>query len=257
MIVGKNNLLEWFRMKEVPYWFVYHQSKTDSGNWAEKCNTEGTTPEQAIQKLSQFLNLQSRGKYTIVACEELTAAGWPAAKGKFIHDYEIPLSENTTATTSAVAGIPEGYVSKSKIGAIVQKRFDEHLRALEHKELQKRTAELEKENKQLQQQAESGWNTFIGAIQPYLGVLMQKIIPGGPAQLAGIPPGYTNEENPTTTTMNEINVVDLTDEQHARLEKVVTKLQMALPGDKWLEGLEKLTAKVEKNPGLINMINLL
>lgn len=260
MIVGKDNVIAWFDSLpvEVKSWSLYHRNKTETGNPINKIvqGKDDGTKSFAREHLIKNLDIQANGQFTLVCASDTSAA-----KGKYITDFELTAVNTggnlyTAPQAANMGGIPDGYVSKNEISGMIEEGVKKAMQERELQELKAKVIFLEKREKELEKETSEPMNVFLGAIGPYIPQLMGAVIP----KVAGIPePGtipqheFTNQLE-METMQNEIQGIDLTDDQHQRLEKVVGIFSNASP--EWLEVLEKMAAKVQKNPNVISTFKM-
>lgn len=250
MIEGKQNILSWFESTGFPYWSLFHQGKTDSGNWVAKSNeSEGASASTAYGDLEKQLKLLSRGKFTLVA----TARPGMLSKGTFRTDIEISMADSSSAQPApapVVSGIPEGYLSKTEIAGIVETRLKEYQTEQELKDLREKVKLLEKENKELEAESNDGMNKFLGAIHPFVPHFLGQYT----AKVAGLPepqtlPIHTPMQNETETE----EMQEITPQEAERLQNAINVFYQAAPTE-WLLILEKMAAKIQTSPGILNTL---
>lgn len=248
MILGKKNTDTWFSFTGLKYWTIYQKGKTDSGNPSYKSTrADGVTHTDAVQELQRVLNIIGHGQYTIIAHESAS----PSTKGNHREDFEISVNESNGAhpmQAEAVSGTPVDVKGE------IKRAMDEYKRELEVQDLRKKLDEVTKEKKELEKSSGDPLNKFIGAISPYTEHIVRAVFPGATAAVAGVSVATDLEDNSDIQEAEVIEGVEqeLTPEQTDRLSNVVT--MFAKHDTDWLGTLERMAAKLESNPQILNMI---
>jgi hypothetical protein len=247
MISGKENALKWFDTTGCTHWIIYAYGKSDSGFLVMRSTeSDSLTKEQGYSELSLALSIMN-GRYTISAMPGVKRS----PKGDFKEDIEV-------STTTSMGGIPQqGLVqqvtgfSKEDVQAEIKKAIEEERTRVKLENLEKENRELKKENKELEQSA-NGWiQQVVPHIAPHLGKIF-----GQPRALAGIDDAGAIPQTTTETNMNgtaTAQEVEITDDEHQRLSAVVNVFMAADP-EGWLVTLEKMAAKVQSNPSVLNTL---
>lgn len=240
MIVGKQNIIYWFESLNVPYWVLFPKGKVESGNPIAKSNDQdNATVADAIELLKNTLNLQSRGQFTLIAAGKSNVT----SRGGFRTDFEIPSAEGAPQQTTQEPGIYGMPKSIGELDELTSKRAANMVETvkLEMKveRLQDQIKELEKENKELARQADAGSNKFWEAVN---GIGLEKIIGAFVKQPQAAPaPAVTGVEAPPENDVEYFN----------RVQHVLEVFQEHDPD--WLDTLEKMASKIEKDPSVIKM----
>lgn len=243
MIRGKENILSWFKSTNCNYWTIYRYGSTDGTKTVIESNRdESATADRAFAELNNALDLMD-GKYSM-AC---TAMNKRTTRQDFHEDIEV-----SKMAMAGISGPPvmQG-LSKEEAFAMVQegiKKFqtEERLKALE-----KENAELKKDLKAIEKEAGNPLNRIISIAGPYI----EKMMLGTQQKIAGIPaPGHgqPNNDHFTNTPVEEQGYT-LTDEENERLAQCIGIFHEYAPGE-WLPLLEKLAAKIQENPAILNML---
>lgn len=262
MIRGKQGVLEYFdQLNEATdhkaiHFALFRKGKVETGNSIYR------TPDfpdwnfsKAREALSRVLDLQQFGEFTLIVNTETKVS----SRGR----YEVDLSISSS-DMQAIAGInpampalsPEETDKKIQaavIAGIEQYKATEHLKATEAK-----LKELEKENKELKEQAESGWNKFLGTISPFIPNILEEqgLIK---TSVAGIPNSAAKPVNMNANSTKQPQG-DITEEQAEEMNKRVTeavgKIAEARPND-WLILLEKMAELIQAKPSLGDKIDMI
>ena len=258
MIEGRQNITRWFESTGYPYWLMFHQGKTDSGNWiAKSSEQESATASTALDELQKQISLQSTGRFTLVATEKV---GY-ISKGTYRTDFAISFSDNQpqAAAMPTIGGIPENYISKDDVGAQIKAALSSYKAEVELEALKLRVKELEQENKEFQ--ANDPFTKIAGIAAEYLPALMPQILGAAPA-MAGTgtftPPQTKIYSHPIESEMDATATEqerDLSPDEAERLSRVITVFADKA-GDEWLAILEAMAKKIEANPSLLQTLKM-
>lgn len=243
MIVGLENIMQWFVEQGNPYYKVFYMNKVESGQTVFQSEDIDELPmSQATDTLRRRLQMLDRGSYTIISSPGKKSTGRGSAKVNF---------ELTNSGTAAVGNIPQpAGLTQADVTDAVNKAIAAYKAEEETKRLKEENAQLQKELKELQRETAEPWNQIAGVVANLAPQLF-----GSPAAVAGIPAPAPVATNQPTTDMPQENEIEITDDQHARLEKVVAVFVANRPAD-WLETLEKMAAKVQSNPGIVDTLKM-
>lgn len=243
MITGKDNILKWFAKSGEPGWKIYHYGKSDASATVAQC-PQGLDHNQAYNELSDALTILS-GRYNIATCN---SDGKRSPRNDWKEEFEVSKEDRSVAASvgavaPVITGVAPDEVSKQIQAALHQYKTDEELKTLRAK-----VAELEKENRELEKATSDPFNQIAGILVPMLPGLLGK----AQTQVAGVPPGGNVSYN---HVQQHAETNDSSNDETERLGRVVAVLQNATP--EWLELLEKIAAKVQADPGFINMAKYL
>jgi len=232
MIYGKKNILAWFESTKFPYWTIYHQGNTTSGNFVAKSDeSETATAAAALEDLTHRIGWLN-GKYTIVA------SGVPknVSKGTFREDFSISMSEENQTTqqlapVQQISGIAPDEMEK-RIAAAVDA-------AMTKKELADLKVLVKEQEKEIKTLTDNGpMATIAGLAKEYAPVVIPHLFPaaGATAKVAGLPADEQEDDN----------------QDQARLVNIVNIMESIDPD--WLVKLEKLAFKLQANPSMWGMV---
>lgn len=240
MIEGRKNVIEWFVKHNLPYWSLYKGKDTSGGNWVDKSSdSETATNSDARRELEQIMSRIHSGSFTLVVSP--TPAN--TSKGKFI--TEINLSSLEVKETPQVSGVVS---NENDIEKRIAAAVDAAMAKVEMDRLKLKVVELEKENKELNEN--NGFTRLAGIAADLAPTLLPHIL-GNRVPVAAVAGLNAIPEN--TTIMNDQETgEDMTADELERLSKVIQVLSSIDPIG-WLDKLEKLTAGIEKNPALLDM----
>lgn len=235
MIYGKKNILAWFESTKFPYWTIYQQGKTDSGNFVAKSDeSETATARAALEDLTHRIGWLN-GKYTIVA------SGVPknVSKGTFREDFSISMTEENQATQQPapvhhISGIAPDEMEK-RIAAAVDA-------AMTKKELADLKVLVKEQEKEIKTLTDNGpMATIAGLAKEYAPVVIPHLFPaaGATAKVAGLQADQPDQ-------------VEDGNEDQARLVNIVNIMESIDPD--WLVKLEKLAFKLQANPSMWGMV---
>ena len=254
MLIGKKNILKWFDDSKGNYWYIYNYGQASNGaNIAYQSDQDDNiTHERARNSLEDALSILN-GRFDLVSTE--TASRKP--KGDWKITFQINQAEERV---NAISGFPQQPVmqgiSEDEVEKRIQKALQEHEQKKQLNEALERIKELEKENKEYQEN--DPWNKIGEVAIPLLHRWLGNM--PAAAQVAGFP--VTSTEQPSNAHFEESTSKEtvvssefkLTDEEETRLANVITILHAIAPNI-WLNKLERLAAMVQANPAMLNMIN--
>lgn len=246
MIVGKENILQWFQLlpEDCVYWKLYQAGQKQSGySFTESSMIDGVSKHDQLEDLRQKLNLLAYGKYTISA----QAKPGTLVKGSFFTDFEVPLNGTNTNTQQQqgfVAGLPNGFVSAAEAEKKADERFERKMLEWELKQANEKIEKLEKELKQ--QDKPSFLEQIAGMAMPMLAAKF------GGAQTPVVP---MQQPLAQVGTLDAETVIETEagEEELQRLQTVLNKVEQTF-GEPSLPFLEKLMAYIEANPHFVGMI---
>lgn len=241
MVRGKTDICTWFQNTGCPYWRIYPKGNIQSGNVImQSKQDENQSAGDALEELKFKLRVINRGTYTLTAFH--TPERLPN-KGYNLTDIEIPAEEGSASSaamqTPQVSGLTPDDVKKQVEAALNAYKTEQELA-----QLRKDKEVLMKEKADLEKQVNDPWNKVIGAIAPYAGNIVSGAF-GQQAQVAGLPKTQEPEDN---------NINEITDEQQETVENFITVLCGVDPD--WCNTLKRLTAKIQKEPGVIGTVKM-
>lgn len=256
MIIGSENVIEWLKLNNTPYWTVYNTGtgrNVDSKVIQTPMDKNNYEMSSSIDLFSRWCKLAgSNGRYYIVAKQDNSEAN--TKKGVFQDYIEIqaaPVEQAVAGTNYAPS------ISMDEIEAQISKRVSESLQRIETerelKELRQKVKELEPS------MLESRIGSLITMVQPFMPAIMAKmgLAPTG-APSIGTTQIHTSTQTPETMTL-EANETD------AELDRDITTLIEDQEKLEWAVGillhysdvnmLVKLADAVRKKPSLVQTVN--
>jgi hypothetical protein len=242
MVRGTSDIVTWFQNTNMPYWRIYPQKNIAGGNIVMQSRQEdGQSAGDALEDLKQKLRSINRGSFTMAAFPEPNKL---PTKGYHYTDIEIPANEAQQAIIAGPVGLTQEDVNRQITAALTA-----HTEKLEKQQLEKKLAELEKENKELKKSVDEPWNKVIGALAPHA----EKLIPGyfHHQAVAGLP---APDKQPVDNKIEEKpeETVNLNEEQQEAVSDFLAVLMESDP--EWLDTLRRLAKKIKENPSMISMV---
>ena len=251
MITGRNNLIEWFNSNGKPYFSIFRKINIENGNTVfSNRDKEDQTMETAAAKLNQYLALIHSGEFFIYATSDPKAT----SKGRSETYFSLSSSEIASQATQQpqIAGFGAPAMDYNQMLVEADKRAEDRFSRMmiDHqlKELKEKTAILEKENKELQKQADQPFNKFLGEVSPYIGSIVQNIFPG--ARAAQLPISGTPHDETITPHTEPGEAVS--EEISGAVNAFCDALAERYPAE-WLAIIQKLTNTIKTAPEKIDM----
>lgn len=250
MLLGIKNTLDWFNDTGFAHWVIYYKGAEKGGQPVFKFDSEEEqTQIDALDRLRKALHMLDRGSYAIMAMSKQGASGRGAQKINF----EISANHNAepigAMPAPVINGLSEDEVNRKITEAIQQYQTKVELEALraENALLKKQVAENEKSDP---------LNAIIGHIGPY----MPEMLGLTKAGIAGMPVPAPRMQ--MTMDIESAGGYDeaiagptISDEEHERLSNVISVFVAASP-EEWLTILEKMAAKVQSQPSILQTIKM-
>jgi hypothetical protein len=254
MIIGKQNLLEWFRIQNKPNFSIFRKNKEESGNvlYTNK-NRESETMETALAFLDKCLGLISSGDFFIY-CHATEAT---SSKGRSETHFSLSSSDsvaglqsNVQHTINGINGAFDYETMMKKASEIAEQKFEQLQNKKDLEDSKKKLSELEKENKELTQNLQRPWNKLLGEASPYIGSIfeqlgLKKAGMAAALPISGVAHDEVLEDNDTATTDQEIRM-------NNAVHAFVSALANQYP-DKYINIIEQLTATIKNSPEKIDM----
>lgn len=258
MIIGKNDIKEYFKKINKKYFAIYYRGKIETGSPIIKTENEETDVEKTYNDFEDALSLLRAGEYSLVSNNTFKVS----ERGGNRIDFRITLEESMgsgikeTTVPTAVNGIGGSYsmddvINKAKVLAgeefekLMAKHDVERLKT-EHAAMLKRAEEAEKK-------LEDPINRFIGALAPHSDKFVAGIF-GTNSLPAAIVPMTILPNQKISGVEHDERVVDndeATEQTQQIFESFVAALQVARPQD-WLAILVKLTTVIQTDPDKFN-----
>lgn len=258
MIYGRNKILQWYEnIPDCPYISIYRKGKVETGNFVfSNKDTPNQTKDDGRLYLEKCLAIIGSGDFEIIAHTKDANT----QKGRYEESFSISASEATANNPQqqqpAVAGIPEGYVSKAEATQIAEDKFRQMMNEKENEELRKKFAELQKENKELTANAKKPWNDMIGTLAPYLPEVLKGfgLIPAIAPAVHGVDPnGALTDNNIKDIPHTEVEETTDVNEVNGKIIESFVKALAAQYPEQWPVILQKLTNTVINEPAKIDM----
>lgn len=236
MVIGKVNLMKWFRDTGNAFWQIRSKDKTSliSNSW------EGTSDsqEEATEDLSRNLDILGPGRYNIVSCRSATPGG---TKSRFNSMFELkPEVQATQAPQFTQPAFDMGQV----------KEMAEEI--AERKMLAYRLTEMER---QLQEAKEVG-SEPTPSEKAWMKVL-ETTAPHFPQMIAGITGQPVALPAPAVAGTPEQAKPDQPSDEPQRITAALKTMYQVDPN--LVDSLEKLAAMAKSNPdqykSLLPMLN--
>jgi hypothetical protein len=256
MIVGIDNAIKFVKLNG----HVGFRVKPDMQGETFLFSSEpGESLDKAIDRFRQIMDIYegSSSKFYLEA--------WPAEGSKkgWSKDW-FKLDAGSAPPVTGISGVPattgvsEKYLEERIAGVRKEVETDFELRRMKEE-----LAELKEENKELTRRHESAWEQLIQRASPYIGYIIQAVIPKtAQIGLAGIEPNpaiFNPQEN-TTEEMNDINESTQTPEELSAIIAELSELEPELP--RILTGLlafvkeKQLTYKTMVRPQLMEFLSI-
>ena len=241
MIVGKTNIVELFQQNGKPYFAIFYKGKTENAiRRNDKDEAEYDYP-QGKQQLEEFLHVLGSGEYTLVTNDKKDCT----SKGGLRFDFKIPVGDGIPQQQQAPQAAV-GYVSSDEVDRkaeiLGRKIFNELMLENETKQLREKCKELERDLKEAQVSANSGFNKLIGACGPHLPEMVGQVF-GKPATIA------TTMVSGVPADAEGINDVDA----QLVMENFIEALQAAKP-DTWKQILQQVTILIKEQPSKFDTV---
>lgn len=257
MIYGKQNIKQWFEMQGKPYFSIFRKGATESGNFVftnrDKENEDITS---ATVFLDRCLSLLGSGDFFIFCNKDQSAS----SKGRSETFFSISLNEAGPVTLQqntqpAINGF-DAMANHERIAAeadkIATKKFEDLMTQYELKKAKEQIAELQRDNKELQQKVSEPWNKVIETVHPYIGSIVEQMgFKRAPLPISGIE--HDNHVDEHTET---IAAPQMSQDEQQRMNETVHSFCEALHAqypDTWLTIIEKLTSTIKRDPAKIDM----
>lgn len=249
MIEGKKNILAYYDTlkpidgKDYVYWTLYKRGIKDGKPITRSSDIEGLTKNQARAEFEMQVNLLHSGEYNLV-CQTSPGA---IKRGDVEVEFRVPLNDTTIHTQqSQIAGFAQpaiGFVSKEEAERIADERFEKQM--LKHKtaEQERRIAELEKQNKEYENES-NGLTTKILGMIAGVGEQMLKA-KATPAPMPAI--GTLQEQTPAEQNEQVL--------RGQKLQEVLEKTEQLFQQDA-VDYLHKLITYLEANKSFIGIIKM-
>lgn len=238
MISGKQNILSWAETKMqsgFPYFTLFHQGQSSSGQWVNKSpDDENYSAERAYNDLATALSTHV-GKFTLC----LNDKPGISPKGMFKEDIQLSFEDKTAALLqpAVVNGVSDDEVTRRIDAALVKYKTEQELA-----QLRAENAELKKKVEELEDEGNNPLSRIAGVIEPFIPHILNAQV----AKVAGLPKHETAMPNNDHLVNEDVET---------RLGNVIAIFEKAAP-EEWLSLLEKLAAKVESNPAIINNLKM-
>ncbi len=256
MIIGKQDIKEYFRKQGKKFFAIYRKGTVETGNpICKNEDKEETDPETALRDFEDWLTLLKTGDYTLI----VNNVAKVSERGGNRIDFRITLDESMNngardivqpiAAISGPSYSVEEMLTKAK--AMAADEFERLMAKKDAEDMKAKNIELEKELKEVRGKIDDPINKFIGALAPHAEPIIAGILgtsaPIRPLAVAGISNAKPDMHLVENSTDEEVD-------QHAQkvFEDYALALQTARPND-WLEILVKLTTIVKENPKKFEM----
>lgn len=253
MIIGKQKLLEWFKIQNKPNFSIFRKNKEESGNvlYSNK-NRENENMETALAFLDQCLSLISSGDFFIYchATEATSSKGRSETHFSLSSSDSLPgLQQNVQHHITGINGGFDYETMMAKASEIAEQKFNQLQIKKELEETKTKLAEIQKENKELAQNLQRPWNKLLGEVHPYIGSIAEQL--GLKKSMATALPisGVAHDE------ILEDNTIEGTDEE-TRMNNAVHAFVAALANqypNRYINIIEQLTATIKNSPEKIDM----
>lgn len=226
MIRGKENVMEWVRstpgIKQV-------QVRTAPGADAFQFQSDEGENKKAIEdRLSRTLDFLEPGKYYIEMSDGNSRRNWYR---------EFFILEGEPTASPAFSGIPANAVTSEEMDRRIAAALEAQKKDFKIAELEAKVSEYEEELEERQTPLQEA----IGRVTPYLPAILDRLFPK-----TGMQVGVAGTSHPI-----RVNTKSNSDD-NSRILRIAERLAAIEPN--YLDLLEKLCDKLEKNPGLLTMI---
>jgi len=207
------------------FWSMYKSGAKDSGYHITKSQQdENTSKQDSYDRLAQTLNLLANGRYVISVQQKPGGI----VKGAAAMDFELTMADAQSSNAFVGGGNAfvggtnpfVGYVSKEDADRIAEEKFTKLVLKKENEDLKKRVADLEKENKEYEQNSGGVWEQIGGIVLPHL---MGRVFPqaAAAAPAANIGTLHTDENmNPTEMELMQQKLSMVLQKQRSYLENL-------------------------------------
>lgn len=226
MIRGKDNVMEWVKstpgIKQV-------QVRTAPGADAFQFQSDEGENKKAIEdRLSRTLDFLEPGKYYIEMSDGNSRRNWYR---------EFFILEGEPTASPAFSGIPANAVTSEEMDRRIAAALEAQKKDFKIAELEAKVSEYEEELEERQTPLQEA----IGRVTPYLPAILDRLFPK-----TGMQVGVAGTSHPI-----RVNTKSNSDD-NSRILRIAERLAAIEPN--YLDLLEKLCDKLEKNPGLLTMI---
>jgi hypothetical protein len=226
MIVGKQQITEYFQDSQKPYFAIFNKGKIDSGNAIRRNDKEEKEYDftAGLEAFEKILSLLGYGEYILLLNAEKDAS----KKGRLEMAFKIPMNEGkeTDSQNNNIAGIVSTGITKEDAEKIADERFYKLKMEDENKDLKTKLAVSEKEVKDLQGQVSKPMSDLIGAVVPHIPQLLGSFF--GSAQAAVAAPLVISGATPTSTGIGD-------EDRQQIFQDFITAIEAARPLPYWLQ----------------------
>ena len=258
MVKGKDSILSFFKAQNAPYWTIYQYSGEKSNFICKMEDLPNLSPDVASEKLESYLNYLEPGRYRLV-CKRNYAdnKGFSEMGIELIETSSAPktFQSNTPITASAPGapvsvsgpdGVPQVYVPQHSVQDQIAKALQDFEARQAQKELEKKLADLEKENRELKRE-QSGdiIGRILGHIEPHIPMFVE---------------GFKQQKKISTISGQQMNSATTASSSEAKsnqdatqkLTELIQKWEDQFPGDP-IAVIEKIVSIMEESPSKYTM----
>jgi Tfp pilus assembly major pilin PilA len=262
MVRGKEDILNFFKQQNAPYWTVYHYTGEKNNFICKMEDAPNLSIDAALEKLESYLNWLAPGRYRLVCKRnyadnkgfaemgiELLEA---ASNNSRNFNSSSPLAASAPGAPVSIAG-PDGntqvYVPQHTVSEQIAKALQDYEAKQEQKDLQKRLQELEKENKELKRESSGDViGRILGHIEPHIPLFIE---------------GYKKQNNfKSTISGQQMNsqsnnkttpvVTEVDQEATEKLTTLIQTWENDFPGDP-IAVIEKVVSIMKESPSKYQM----
>jgi hypothetical protein len=261
MIIGKNDIREYFKKINKKYFAIYYKGGESTGSPIIKSENEETDVEKTYGEFEDALSLLRAGEYTLVSnnTSKVAERGGNRINFRITLEESMSAAVKETTTPAAVGALGNTYsvedmLAKAKI--MGSEEFERLMAKHKAEQLQVAHDEFKKRAEDAEKKLEDPFNRFIGALAPHADKFVAGFIGTKPAPAAIVPMGagmmfpakVSGVEHDEQLHDNEDTSTALIQQA---FEDFTTALQNARPDD-WLNILAKLTKVIKEDPEKFN-----